>query len=185
MSVRCIIRSEGHNRRDSDGAGDADAGKESATFLLYIKKEHLQTTKHKNTNQSNLASKIDMQLPNHRNWQAEDHNISEERQGSVDSAADSLVFTLSVWGCLVVEEGNWVANVEVDDESGNSPADRISHVGPSEHLEFLGWEETHVEEQNGSFDTNQCWCICSLECETDLPKNISHMFQSKHSILCV
>jgi hypothetical protein len=55
LSVSCIVPGEIHDGDDSDGACDADAMSASAKFLN-LKEGHIQTTKHKNSDQSNLPS---------------------------------------------------------------------------------------------------------------------------------
>lgn len=87
-----------------------------------------------------------MKLPNHGNWQAEDHDVSKERKGAVDGTADSLILAMAIFYCLVIVISNWCTNCEVDEKRRNSPADSINHVGPGEHSELPRWEETHVEE---------------------------------------
>jgi hypothetical protein len=134
----------------------------------YLSKGDVQAAKHENANQGNLASKINMKLPNHWYRQAKNHDVSKERQGTISCAADGLILAFSVWDSLIVKESYWGTDCEVDEEGGDSPANGVGHVGPGEHFELSGWEETHVEEQDGGFDANQCRCIGSLQSECDL-----------------
>lgn len=87
-----------------------------------------------------------MKLPNHRDRETKDHNISKERQRTINRATDSLIFAMPVFYRLVVEERYWLADCEIDEEGGDAPADGVGEVGPGEHSELFGGEETHVEE---------------------------------------
>ena len=124
--------------------------------------KHLQATKHEYPYQSDFASEVDVKLPNHRNWKAEDHDIPKERQSAIGSAADNLILAASMFDCLIIIKRNRSADCEVDYESCDSPAKRVCHICPGKHLESPRREEAHVEEQNRGFNTHKRRCISPL-----------------------
>jgi hypothetical protein len=87
-----------------------------------------------------------MKLPNHWHRETKNHNISKERQSTVGSATDCLIFAVSAFDALVVEICDWGTDSEVDEEGRNAPADGVSQVSPGEHFKLLGREEPYVEE---------------------------------------
>jgi hypothetical protein len=134
-----------HDCDNSDGTCDANTMTVSAKSSWFSKGD-LQATKHEDTNQSDLASKINMKLPDHGDRETKDHNISKERQSTVGSATDCLIFAVSAFDALVVEICDWGTDIEVNDESRDAPADGVGQVGPGELFELFGREEPHVEE---------------------------------------
>lgn len=106
LGICCIVGCEVHDGGNSYSAGDADTFSSSA-ISQHPQEEHLQATEHEYSNQGNFAPQVDVKLPDHRNWQAEDHDISEERQRPVYSAANSLILAVSMFYGLVIEECDW------------------------------------------------------------------------------
>lgn len=68
----------------------------------------------------------------------------------------------------VIIKGDGRTDCQVDKPRCNSPSNGVGQIGICEHLEFIRWEKTHIEQENRALDTDQGWLVSSLKGKREL-----------------
>jgi hypothetical protein len=83
---------------------------------------NLQSSQQEHPSQSDLASSIDLEFPDHGQWQAKNDKITNKGKHSIGhSDGDESIWNAISRLCLVPEVGYWSALKQVAQECGDSP----------------------------------------------------------------
>jgi hypothetical protein len=107
----------------------------------------LQSSEQEHANQSELAFLVDLKLPYHWQWEAENGEIANEREDTVGHAnGNQSIRNAGSWLVLVPEVRYRSTLEHVTKECGDGPSQGKKPNSERNSFEGLGPKKTHVED---------------------------------------
>lgn len=128
----------------------------------------LQGAKHKDAGHGRLLAGVQLQLVDHEQGQAEDHDVPKCPERPRDGAGDLLALARAAWYRLVPKGRDRGADGEVDAPGDDGPEEGEDDVCPRCNLEVSRGEYAYVEDEYGALYEGECDLVRALEGKVQL-----------------